>query len=180
MTGGEFPPGMMWLEDEAGKIFQGKASLVETDLFAKLVKTARTPGLAPPMWTMPIQYPTMEAMTRAFASAGRAAGKAAAMLRTLNHAMGLRSVRPVPPAVPAGLSRVDSARRRSARTALLRERRRALRHNRRHQPSRSRARIAISDPKTDRIERELRDFRPYRDRREDRLDATLFAYLPRP
>lgn len=115
--------------------------------FSDWARIARTRGVLK-LETF-IQQPTLDALSRSFESAGRAAGKTARMLEILTRHLNQRAVRPVPPTVPPGLSRVESARRRSARSALLRERRRALRHNRKNPPPRTRARMKITvfDPK---------------------------------
>jgi hypothetical protein len=142
--------------------------------WAKLASQARKPGLVadPLRLTLPLQQSTLDMFTEA-------AGKAATQMRLFADILGAasgrarrRKVRPVPPIVPPGLSRVDSARARSTRSALLRSRRRAIRHNRALPRPRARIRITATDPKITWGDPKGRPD----DRRNDRLDAALYAF----
>ncbi len=143
---------------------------------------ARARGIERRTLRFPLQKATMDGFVKAFEGVGAAAGKAQysirAMLDVLEHRTGRnprrshrrarqpRALRPIPATVPPGLSRVDSARARSARSALLRSRRRAIRHNR--ALPRPRARITITAP-------EVTWGDPKNRPRDDRTDALLWG-----
>lgn len=148
---------------------------------------ARARGIVRQRLTFPLQKATMDGFAKVFEGVGAAAGKAQysirAMLDVLEHRTGRnprrshrrarqpRVLRPVPAPVPPGLSRVDSARARSARSALLRSRRRAIRHNR--ALPRPRARITITAPEVT-----WGDLKKHP--QDDRTDALLYGLVARP
>lgn len=171
-------PGVMWLRDEAGEAVQAKAFHLETQDV-----------------TLPWRQPTLDVLSRAAFgigeaahTMGRALGKTALQLKVFTDQWRIRCARsrtralrrtgrprvlpPVPPIVPAGLSRVDSARARSARSALLRSRRRAARHNR-ALPARRPLTFVVHDPKITWED-------PKRDSPDHRVDATLYALTATP
>jgi hypothetical protein len=185
---GDTPPGTVWVRNEAGEIIRGRTPYLDPARTSELIKAARSKGLVadPARVTLPLQQPTLNALTRAFGGFGEAVRKTQVSIHTwldlLGHRTGRnprrsarrarqpRVIRPVPPIVPAGLSRVDSTRARSARSALLRSRRRAIRHNRALPPG-PRARIFITDPKITWED-------PKRAPSGDLVDATAFALNP--
>jgi hypothetical protein len=187
-------PAVFFLEDEAVALLAGRQAQpsgtgeadirFDSDRAAELWQQSRAMIAERRKLIMPIQVATLEGFTRAFDGVGEAAGKTRfairAMLDILGHRTGRnprrsarrarqpRALHPVPPIVPPGLSRVDSARRRAARSALLRSRRRVLRHNR--ALPRPRARIKITSPDV-----AVTWGDPKRAPQSDRVDATLFA-----
>jgi hypothetical protein len=171
-------PGVMWLQDEAGEAVQAKAFHLETQDV-----------------TLPWRQPTLDALSKAAFgigqashTMGRALGKTALQLKVFADQWRIRCARsrtralrrtgrprvlpPVPPIVPAGLSRVDSTRARSARSALLRSRRRAVRRNR-ALPARRPLTFVVHDPK-------ITWGDPKRNFPNDRMDATLHALTVTP
>lgn len=168
---GKAEPGIVWIKDEAGEITRGRVPYLDSGTMNELIKGARAQGLTPEpvRLTLPLQQPTLKMFTEAM---GKAATQVRLFADILGSALGKnrpRVVRPVPPIVPPGLSRVDSAQARSARSALLRSQRRAIRHNR-ALPPRPRARIFVTDPKITWED-------PKRDLPGDRMDAAQLAIL---
>jgi hypothetical protein len=175
---GEAEPGVVWIKNEAGEVTRGRVPYLDPLRFADLATQYRSRGLAPdPLrMTLPLQRPTLDMFTKAV---GKAATQVRLFADILSAALGRdrrRVVRPVPPIVPPGLSRVDSARARSSRSALLRSRRRAIRHNRALPRPRARIRITAFDPKITWDESKSRP----EDRQNDRVDAALYAFAATP
>lgn len=185
-----FPENVVFVQDEAGPLFEGVTRqdgivFPRNEKLRELRAQARARSMIAERkrLIMPLQQATLDGFVKAFGGVVQAAGKAQFSIRTLldilDHRTGRnprRSARrarqprvlsPVPAIVPPGLSRVDSARARSARSALLRSRRRTARYNR-ALPPRPRARIFITDPKITWED-------PKRDLPSDRVDAALYS-----
>jgi hypothetical protein len=195
VTGAE--PTVFFLEDEAAAVLGGRRARpsgtgeadirFDTDRAARLWQQSRAMIFERRELVMPVQAATLEGFARAFDGIRESVGKAQVSFRAwldiLGHRTGRnprrsarrarqpRALRPVPPIVPPGLSRVDAARARSARSALLRSRRRALRHNR--ALPRPRARITITAP-------EVTWGDPKNRPRDDRTDALLWGLTATP